>query len=227
MALTSRMSPSALDTSTSPPSSRKCIHSSIRQFGSSHVGDDDDGNYDRKNNLSEFVSPIYKVMSPNSTQSTFDTASSTISTNNSSTISDQITSTTMTSSFECDYDQDNLHMPATQTTNQDQDDNFGCDSIEMDDVMSIREARRIWDADMEQTHFGLEGSEEDPLSGSEQEDWYASSDLDDVDSGSSSMYNVEMEEDWEVLHEKNVACGGGGKADDDGSGSGSDVVIDW
>ena len=147
---------------------------------------------------------IYREMSPNRTVQSFEGESTTSSSS---------------SSFEYDYDEDNLHMPVSQTTSMDYEDNTGCDSLGMDDVMDIREARRAWDSDMEALHLAEEEGTDCDGVGESEEDWYTSS-ADAADGGEGF---VEMEEDWEILHERaHAADGAGAKADDDG-----DVVIDW
>ena len=142
-------------------------------------------------------------MSPIHTVQTFEESSS--------------SSSTISSSFEYDYDEDNLHMPVSQTTSMDYEDNSGCDSLGIDDVMDIREARRAWDADLEALHRAEEEEGSTDFGGDnngDEEDWYASTDA-SVDDGVGGF--VEMEEDWEILHEKaHAGDGTGAVADDDG-----------
>ena len=114
-----------------------------------------------------------------------------------------------------DYDLDNLEMPISATTSMDYEDNGGCDSLDMDDVMSVREARRVWDMDHEDD-AGADIVDDDGA------EWYSDGIEREV-SGSGGY--VEMEEDWEVLHEQ-VHAGEGGGADAQAEEDG-DVVIDW
>ena len=111
-----------------------------------------------------------------------------------------------------DYDLDNLEMPISATTSMDYEDNAGCDLLDMDDVMSVREARRVWDAE-----HGSDGA-----GGDDEVEWYENETEGRISGGESLL--VEMEEDWEVLHEHVLASEGGGdtQAEED-----SDVVIDW
>ena len=113
-----------------------------------------------------------------------------------------------------DYDLDNLEMPISATTSMDCEDNSGCDSLDMDDVMSVRDARRVWDAE----HDDDAGAEIDY----DDAEWCTDGIEGEV-SGSGGF--VEMEEDWEVLHEQ-VHAGEGGGADAQAEEDG-DVVIDW
>ena len=114
-----------------------------------------------------------------------------------------------------DYDLGNLEMPISATTSMDYEDNSGCDSLDMDDVMSVREARRLWDADHEDD-AGADIVDDDGA------EWYSGG-IEGEISGSGGY--VEMEEDWEVLHEQ-VHAGEGGGADAQAEEDG-DVVIDW
>ena len=114
-----------------------------------------------------------------------------------------------------DYDLDNLEMPISATTSMDYEDNSGCDSLDMDDVMSVRESRRVWDMDHEDD-AGADIVDDDGA------EWYSDGIEREV-SGSGGY--VEMEEDWEVLHEQ-VHAGEGGGADAQAEEDG-DVVIDW
>ena len=113
-----------------------------------------------------------------------------------------------------DYDLDHLEMPISATTSMDCEDNSGCDSLDMEDVMSVREARRAWDAEHDDDYAGTKIDYDDA-------ELYADG-IEGEISGSGGF--VEMEEDWEVLHEQ-VHAGEGGadaQAEEDG-----DVVIDW
>mmetsp|Transcript_18900 Transcript_18900/g.31354 ORF Transcript_18900/g.31354 Transcript_18900/m.31354 type:complete len:119 (-) Transcript_18900:169-525(-) len=108
-----------------------------------------------------------------------------------------------------DYDLDNLEMPMSATTSMDHEDNSGCDSLGMNDVMSVREARRVWDAEF------CSGADDDDETG-----WYS----DGIEGEGGGGDFVEIEEDWELLHEQVHAGdrGGDAQAEEDG-----DVAIDW
>mmetsp|Transcript_22991 Transcript_22991/g.54519 ORF Transcript_22991/g.54519 Transcript_22991/m.54519 type:complete len:183 (-) Transcript_22991:140-688(-) len=67
-----------------------------------------------------------------------------ISDTNAATIATMIS--TPSSEYE-GYDPDNLEMPMSATTSMDYQDNSGCDSLDMEDVMSVRETRRVWDSE--------------------------------------------------------------------------------
>ena len=120
-----------------------------------------------------------------------------------------------------DYDLDNLEMPISATTSLDYEDISGCDSLDMGDVMSVRDTRRVWDAD----HDG--GGEEYPATrfasgaGPDVLEW-CSDGIEEEGRGCDGF--VEIEEDWELLHEQVHASDGGddAQAEEDG-----DVVIDW
>ena len=118
-----------------------------------------------------------------------------------------------------DYDLDNLEMPISATTSMDYEDNSGCDSLDMDDVMSVRETRRVWDADHNDDAVAEIDDDDDGGGGAE---WYSDGIEGEV-SGSGGF--VEMEEDWEILHEQ-VNADEGGSADAQAEEDG-DVVIDW
>ena len=158
---------------------------------------------------------LYKVMSPNqhAGQSYESSGASPVEVHHAAATADTIISTP-SSEYE-DYDLDNLEMPISATTSMDYEDNTGCDSLDMDDVMSVREARRVWDAE----HGDDAGAEID--GGAE---WYLN-EIGEKIGGAGGEDLVEMEEDWEVLRDQVVHAGDGGgdaQAEEDG-----DVVIDW
>ena len=97
---------------------------------------------------------LYKVMSP--TQHTGQSyESSGASPTEAHHSADTTIISTPSSEYE-DYDLDNLEMPILATTSMDCEDNSGCDSLDMDDVMSVREARRAWDAEHDDDAPGAE-----------------------------------------------------------------------
>jgi len=193
------MSPSLVSAAAPSQLQRNYTATSLKKLHVSSTALIDDAD------VTEGPTRIYQEMSPNHTVQSFEGESKTSSSS---------------SSFEYDYDEDNLHMPVSQTTSMDYEDNAGCDSLGMDDVMDIREARRAWDADMEALHLAEEEGTDCDGVGESEEDWYASS----ADAADGAEGFVEMEEDWEILHERVHAADGADapKAADDG-----DVVIDW
>lgn len=106
------------------------------------------------NDSSQSVEPtrIYKVMSPtqHAGQSFESVASPTEAAHHGTSDTNAATTATMistpSSEYE-DYDPDNLEMPISATTIMDYEDNSGCDSLDMEDVMSVRETRRVWDSE--------------------------------------------------------------------------------
>ena len=103
-----------------------------------------------------------------------------------------------------DYDPDNLEMPMSATNSMDYEDNSGCDSLDMEDVMSVRETRRVWDSE-HSNHVESKAS-------------------DGIEEEAGGDIFLEIEEDWELLHEQVHAGDGGGDAQAEEDG---DVVIDW
>lgn len=160
---------------------------------------------------------LYKEMSPNQhTGQSYESsgASPTEAVHHSAADTTADIISTPSSEYE-DYDLDNLEMPISATTSMDYEDNSGCDSLSMDDVMSVREARRVWDVDHEDD-AGADIVDDDDA------EWYSDGIEGEV-SGSGGF--VEMEEDWEILHEQ-VNADEGGSADAQAEEDG-DVVIDW
>ena len=173
-----------------------------------------------ENDNTPIAEPIrfYKVMSPNqhAGQSYESSGASPVEVHHATATADTIISTP-SSEYE-DYDLDNLEMPISATTSMDCEDNAGCDSLDIDDVMSVREARRVWDAEHGDDDQSREKIDDDGA------EWYSGEIGEEIGvAGREDL--VEMEEDWEVLHERVVHAGDGGgdaQAEEDG-----DVVIDW
>jgi hypothetical protein len=190
------------------------------------------------NDSGQSVEPtrIYKVMSPtqHAGQSFESGASPREAAHHGTSDTNATTATTMistpSSEYE-DYDPDNLEMPMSATTSMDYEDTSGCDSLDMEDVMSVREARRVWDSEhsnhVESKASTVAGQDKylTPTkfeSGADGDDlkWYS----DGIEEEAGGDVFVEIEEDWEVLHEQ-VHAGDGGddaQAEEDG-----DVAIDW